>query len=89
MAKQGVDAAQAKADTAEAKWTLLKQPNSEDLASARAEIAKAEETLALTNLLDAGHDIESAQAQVDEAQAEVELVKHLLKELRVLAPREG
>ena len=77
-----VDAAQASLDGALAQLNLLKTPRPAELAAAKAAVAVAEQTLALNEEAFARHDIEAAQAQVNQ-------IEQQLVELQVLAPFEG
>jgi RND family efflux transporter MFP subunit len=89
LAHQEVEAAQAELDAALARLNLIKNPNQADLSTAETKVFVAEQTLALYHTPLSQHEIEAARSDVDEAQAEVEQVKQLLKELKVVAPIDG
>ena len=77
-----LDAAQALLDAALAQLNLLKTPRPAELAAAKTVVAVAEQTLALNGEAHARHDIQAAQAQVNQ-------IEQQLAELRVLAPFDG
>jgi membrane fusion protein (multidrug efflux system) len=77
-----VDAAQASLDAAIARLDLLKTPRPAELAAAKTAVAVAEQTLALTEEAYVSHDIQAAQAQVNQIEAQ-------LAELQVRAPFDG
>jgi RND family efflux transporter MFP subunit len=89
LAQSRIAAAQALLDSAAAELNLLKSPSASALASAAADLVNAEQGLALAQDQYVRHDIEAAQATVDQAQAEVQLVQQQLDDLRVLAPFDG
>ena len=89
LAQYDVDAAQASLESAEASWDLVKTASPADLAAAEAAVASAEHALALAQEPYTGYEIETAQALVDSAQAQVEMVEQQLAELKVFAPFDG
>ena len=84
-----VNEAQASLDASNAKLDALINPNPADMAAAQAAVVVAEQALALNNEAFASHDIEAAQARVDQSEAQLNLVKQRLSELQILAPVDG
>ena len=74
LAEHQVDQAQASLDATLARLNLLKNPNPADLAAAETAVAVAEQTLALNQGPHIRQAIEASQSQVDQAQAQVNLV---------------
>ena len=71
LAEYAVDEAQASLDSALADLNLSKNPNSAELAAAETEVAIDEQVLALNQNPHLQHTILVAEAEVDEAQAQV------------------
>lgn len=89
LAEYAVDEAQASLDSALADLNLSKNPNSAELAAAETEVAIDEQVLALNQNPHLQHTILVAEAEVDEAQAQVNLFKQQLAELQLRAPFDG
>jgi RND family efflux transporter MFP subunit len=89
LAEYAVDEAEALLDAALAELSLSKNPNSAKLAAAEAEVAIDEQVLALNQNPYLQQTILAAKAEVDEAQAEVNLFKQQLAELQLRAPFDG
>jgi RND family efflux transporter MFP subunit len=89
VARHRVEAAQASLDEAVAELASLQDPTPVDLADARAEVVEAEQALVLTQDDHVRHELAAAQALVDQAQAEVDLVKQQLSYTRIYAPFDG
>ncbi len=89
LAEYAVDEAQASLDSALADLNLSKNPNSAELAAAETEVAIDEQVLALNQNPHLQHTILVAEAEVDEAQAQVNLFKQQLGELQLRAPFDG
>ena len=86
LAQYDVDAAQASFDTALANLDLLTDPQPADLAAAEAAAASAQQTLAMSN---SGFQVDTAEVAVDEAQAQVDLIRQQLSDLQLRAPFDG
>lgn len=89
LAQSRIDAAQATLDSATSKLNLLRNPTTSALASAAAELANAEQALALTQDRHVRYEIDAAQANVAQAQAEVQLAQQQLADRQVRAPFDG
>ena len=81
-AQYEVDAAQAGLDAALAQSNRMKSPKPAELAAAKTAVAVAEQTLALNKKSYTKHDIEAAQARVNQ-------IEQQLGETQVLAPFDG
>ena len=84
-----VNEAQASLDASNAKLDALINPDPADMAAAQAAVVVAEQSLAMNNEAFVSHDIEAAQARVDQSEAQLNLVKQRLSELQILAPVDG
>ena len=82
QARYEVEAAQALLDTALARLSHLRAPRPAELAAVQATVAAAEQTLALNQETYARHDIQAAQAKVNQ-------IEQQLAEMKVLAPFDG
>jgi len=82
QARYELDAAQATLDSASAQLKHLKAPRTAELAAAKAAVAVAEQTLALNRESYTRHEIQAAQAKVNQ-------IEHQLAETQVLAPFDG
>lgn len=82
QARYEVDAAQAGLNVASARLNQLKTPRPAELADAKAQVAAAEQTLALNREAYARHNIQAAQARVNQ-------IERQLAETQVLAPFDG
>lgn len=89
LAHNDVDVAQASLDAAASSLELLENPRLAALAGAQAEVTAAEQALALTHDPYKSFKVEIAQAAVDRAQAQIDLVRQLLEERQVFAPFDG
>jgi len=84
-----VAAARATVAQAEQNLVILKTPSSFDVQLQKDAVAQAEQALALRNKPYTAQDMEATQAAVDQAQAQVNLVKQQIEDTRVRAPFDG
>ena len=89
LAQNDVDAAQASLDAAVANLGLLTDPTQADLAAAQSAVVSAEQTLAVSREPHTGFLVDTAQVEVDEARAYVELIQQKIKDLQIHAPFDG
>lgn len=84
-----VAAARATVAQAEQNLVILKIPSTFDVQLQKDAVAQAEQALALRNKPYTAQDMEAAQAAVDQAQAQVNLVKQQIEDTKVNAPFDG
>ena len=89
LAQFDVDTAQAELNAAEANVKLLTYIDPADLAAAEAAVVSAEQTLAVSKEPYTGFQVDTAQVAVDEAQAQVDLIKQQISDLEVRASFDG
>jgi multidrug efflux pump subunit AcrA (membrane-fusion protein) len=89
LAQAEVDSAQAALESAAVKLDLWKNPSPASAVASVGVVAVAEQTPAMSLDPQIQHDIEAAQAQADQAEAQVNLVNQQLAELRVVATFDG
>jgi RND family efflux transporter MFP subunit len=89
LKQHNVDNAQAMLAAAKAKLDILEDPRPSDIAVAEARVASAELALAKTMPPFSQFDLAIAQAAVDRAQGQVDLVNQQLEDRNVRAPFDG